>query len=452
MSSIGVAGYEMRRLLRDRAVVGLLLLLAALATYAAWNGSQWVGQRTGAIGLLAAEEQQMQARARSFVGKAPSVLPRVQPVLPPAPMTAVSIGQADAYPFTADVVALGDATALFKRLWADIGSPTARAAGRFDLAFVVVFLLPLILLAASYDLWSRERERGIAAMVMAQPIAVGGLIVVKALARGLVVLLPATAILVAVAAWAGARDPAGLLCLSLIVLSYGGFWLAVALVIGLRARRSTDAAVAAGAIWLSLVVMAPSLTLAGIDLLSPAPSELRFSTDVKAHMTQIAERQRLQRAVIRAPVRSPAPAIPDQLRQSYAELVAADRQLAPLLAEHRQARDARRRVMDRVRFLLPSVAAQDALDRLAGTDADRALAFQDQVALFRQQRRRLHQTYLERDAIQTLAEYDGLPRFVFRETDSVFGTGVLADLAALLAATGLLLVAARAMRSQATTP
>ncbi|WP_437880968.1 ABC transporter permease subunit [Pseudomonas sp. LRF_L74] len=452
MSSIAVAGYEMRRLLRDRALVGLLLLLVALGAYAAWNGTEWVGQRMTAIDLLATEEQKMLTRARTFVGKAPSVLPRVQPVLSPGAMAVVSIGQADTYPFTADVVALGDATLLFKRVWADIGSPTARAAGRFDLAFVIVFLLPLVVLAASYDLWSRERERGVAAMLLSQPVALGRLIVVKALARGLVVLLPSAMILTAAAAWAGARDPAGLACLALIVFTYGGFWLAVAVMIGLRARRSTEAAIAAGAVWLLLVVIAPSLVLAGIDLLAPPPSEIRFATNVKARMAQVTERQRLHHAVNPAPVRAPSPTIPDSMRASYADLVDADRQLAPMLADHKRARDARRQVMDNVRFLLPSVAVQDALDRLAGADADRALAFQEQVTVFWQQRRLLHQAYLERDAMQTLAEYDHLPRFAFHDTDSVLQTGVLADLAALIVAAGLLLIAAWIMRGQATQP
>lgn len=452
MSYIAVARYEIHRLLRDRSVAGLLLLLVALSAYAAWNGSEWVGQRMAAIGLLASEEQQMLARARTFVGQAPSVLPRVQPTLPPGAMAAVSSGQADAYPFTADVVALGDTTLLFKRVWVDISSPTARSAGRVDLAFVIVFLLPLIVLAVSYDLWSREREQGVAALVLSQPVSVGWLIAVKALARGLVVLLPSTVILTAAAACAGARDPMGLACLALVVLAYGGFWLALAVMIGLRARRSTEAAIAAGAVWLLLVVMAPSLTLAGIDLFAPPPSEMRFASDTKALMAQITERQRLHRAANPTPARTPAPTISDSMRDSYTDLVAADRQLASMLFEHKRSRDERRHLMDNVRFLLPSVAAQDALDRLAGTDADRALAFQDQVTTFWQQRRLLHQAYLERDAIQTLAEYDSLPRFAFQDSGAVFQPGLLADLAALIVAAGLILVAVWARRGQAARP
>ena len=99
MSSLSIAGHEIRRLLRDRALPVLLGLLVVLTAYAAWNGSAWVGQREAAISLINAEEQGAMHRSRGFVGKAPSVLPRIQPVLRPGPMAALSIGQAEAYPY-----------------------------------------------------------------------------------------------------------------------------------------------------------------------------------------------------------------------------------------------------------------------------------------------------------------------------------------------------------------
>ena len=451
MSSSAIAGYEVRRLLRDRALPALLILLLGLSAYAAWNGADWVHKREAAIGLIKEEEQEWLASSREFVVRSyPSVILRItQPVLPPAAMAPLSVGQADTYPFTADTFPLGDYTYLFRRVWADIGSPTVRAAGRFDLAFVVVFLLPLVILAATYDLWSRERERGVAAMVLSQPVAVGPLIAVKALARGLVVLLPSTAIILAVAAWAGARDPIGLTALALAVLAYGSFWLAVAVIISLVARRSTEAAIAAGAVWLLVVVMAPSLTLAAVDLAAPAPSEMRFATDLKARTTEITERQRLYREANPTPVRVPAPTIPDRLRDAYADLIALDSEIAPMIAAHQRAKHARRHVLDTVRFFLPSVAVQDALDRIAGSDADRALAFESQARAAQLELRLLFKGYLDRDALVTPTEYDNLPGFQFRESGGAFQAGVLEDLAALIAATLLILIAARALRGQA---
>ncbi|KOQ71295.1 ABC transporter permease subunit [Stenotrophomonas maltophilia] len=452
MSSLSVAGHEVRRLLRDRALPTLLMLLLALAAYAAWNGRAWVEQRNAAIGVIQLEEQHTHDRSRVFVGKAPSVLPRVQPVLPPAAMASVSIGQAEAYPYTADVVALGDRTQLFRNVWADIGNPAARAAGRFDLAFVIVFLLPLVILAASYDLWARERERGIAALVLSQPVAVGRLIAVKALARGAVVLLPAGVILVGAAAWSGAESLAGLGLLSLVILAYGGFWLAVAVLIGCFARRTTEAAIAAGGVWLLIVVMAPSLTLAAVNLAVPPPSQMQLATDVKARLAATARQQALHRRSASTTVRSSPPLIPDHVREAYADLLATDLDLAPLIESHERAQDARRRVLDNVRLLMPAVAVQDALDRIAGSDADRALAFQDQVHAFWQARRLLHKAYLDRDAPQTLAEYEALPRFRFVEPAGAGRRGLRADLAALLAATLILLIAAGSMRRRLAAP
>ena len=451
MSSFAIAAYEVRRLLRDRALPALLILLLGLGGYAAWNGADWVQKREAAIGVVKAQEQEGLAFGRGFV-ETQLVMPYSQAVLPPGSMAPVSIGQADTYPFNAEVFALGDHTMLFDRVWADIGSPTVRAAGRFDLAFVTVFLLPLVILATTYDLWSRERERGVAAMVLSQPVAVGPLIAGKALARGMVVLLPATAIILAVAALAGAREAIGLTALALAVLAYGGFWLAVAVIISIVARRSTEAAIAAGAVWLLVVVMAPTLSLGAVDLAAPAPSEMRFATDLKARMAEISERQRLYRAANPTPVRTPAPRIPDRERDSYADLVAFDSEIAPMIAAHRRAKDARRHLLDRVRFFLPSVAIQDALDRIAGSDADRALAFESQARAAQLELRLMYKGYLDRDALVTLAEYDNLPGFRFREPGGALQGGVLADLAALAVATLLILIVAWALRGQAAIP
>ena len=151
-------------------------------------------------------------------------------------------------------------------------------------------------------------------------------------------------------------------------------------------------------------------------------------------------------------MRSSAPRIPDEVRDKYAELIGPDRELAPMIAAHKRAQDARRELLDKVRFFLPSVAVQDALDRIAGADADRALAFQDQVFAFRQQLRLLYRGYLDRDRPQTLDEYDTLPRFQFHETGGAFQAGMLADLAALVVATLLILIAAWALRARAGAP
>lgn len=451
MSMFATGFYEVRRLLRDRALPALLILLLVLSAYAAWNGADWLRQRDATINLVKATELEELATMRAEFGAYPALTPYHYAVLPPGAMASLSIGQAEAYPFVADTSVFRDAQ-IFRRTSADIGSPTVRAAGRFDLAFVIVFLLPLIIVAATYDLWSRERERGVAAIVLAQPVAIGPLIAAKALARGVALVLPSTAIILVAAAFAGARDPGGLVTLALAVLVYGGFWLAVAVIISLFARRSTEAAIGAGAVWLIVVVMAPSLTLAAADLAAPPPSEMQFATALKQRDMQIAERQRLYREANPTPVRAPAPRIPDRWRERFADRVAADRELAPMIEAHERAKYKRRRLLDTVRFVLPSVAMQDALDRIAGSDADRALAFQRQAHTFRADQRRGTEERMRRDAPLTLAEFDRLRGFEFRESRGLFNAAMLADLMAIVIGTFIVLLAAWIRRGRAATP
>ena len=88
-------------------------------------------------------------------------------LLPPAPLSALAVGQGDVYPnyikVTArslDALVSGD----------QIEHPLAVSNGQFDAAFVVLFLYPLLIFAVSFDLTATERDRGTLRMVLAQPV------------------------------------------------------------------------------------------------------------------------------------------------------------------------------------------------------------------------------------------------------------------------------------------
>lgn len=445
-----VTRHELRRALRDRALPWLLVLFAALAAYGAWNGAQWAHKRAQTVQLIQDEippmlELRRKQLAEAKPGEWPfSATPQVAPfrlTLSPGTMAALSIGQAEAYPYAARMIPLENIT-MFDPFKLDVDNPAVRAAGRFDLAFVIVFALPLVLLAGTFDLWSRERERGVAAMVLSQPVAPLALLAGKALARAIVMLVPATAIVLAALITVGARQPLGLLATGLVVLAYGLFWIALATLINVFARRSTEAALAGGAAWLAIVVLAPALALAAANVASPAPSELRFSAAYTQQSRAIRTEQRLAREALGPEVIvDPAPKIPNRIRRFFTERTIEDLRLAPLIDAQLQARAERRRVLDALRLVLPSVATQDALDRIAGSDADRAVAFQDQSMAFMARAKTWLAHRLEYDLIMVSEDYDQLPRFVFAETPGgPFQPRMLIDLAVLFAFT-LILVA-----------
>ncbi|MEO0743609.1 MAG: ABC transporter permease subunit, partial [Bacteroidota bacterium] len=199
-----VARTEARLLWADRTALWASLVFLAATGYALASGLGMRADRNASVDALVAAdterwagwhaeadslEQAMQAEgvaldtyewgARSpytvgmFYGREVAV--------PPPPLSALAVGQADLYPaahriVAASTVSVGSSDALT--------SPLRLAAGAFDLAFVLLYLLPLLALALGYDLTASERERGTLRLVLAQPLSRRSLVAGKLLARG----------------------------------------------------------------------------------------------------------------------------------------------------------------------------------------------------------------------------------------------------------------------------
>ena len=75
------------------------------------------------------------------------------------------------------------ATTLDVTKYLELENPVSLMTGSLDIAFVVIFLLPIFILAMSYDLLSSEKERGTLAMILAHPISLRELLASKIIAR-----------------------------------------------------------------------------------------------------------------------------------------------------------------------------------------------------------------------------------------------------------------------------
>lgn len=452
---------EIRRLLRDRATWALLIVFAGLAAYATHAGARWAAGRTDAVAHVVAEaDETMAVRRQSYVdlvakGEKPNfgliyatALP-FRAGLPTAPLAALSAGQAEGYPAAAAISPFVDPWGIFARNTTGLESPAVLAAGRLDLAFVIVVLLPLLLIAGIYDLWAADVESGRGRIQLAQPVQPATLILGRAAIRGGVLLLATTAIATLVLAMvSGGADRAGLVAFAVTVLAYGSFWIALVALINLFVRSATTAALACGTAWLAIVVLVPAGLAAATDLAAPAPSIRAYTNAVRAAGLEVrAAHADASRAAATA---ESGRAYPASLWHSRREIGVRDARLAPLHQEHAAAWARRRAVGDALRLASPAVLAQDAFDRIAGTDATRAVAFQMQARAFAGDVRRLAFAWMDADRLLTLADYDrGLPRFRFAEPARA--TALILDVAALvLFSAALLALAAIRLRRGAT--
>lgn len=437
-----VLKHEWRRVRRDRALPWLVLLFTAISGYAAWNGGAWAEERRAALAIIAEQSQKYRDEVLSSPQRLdPSQRTDVRllattlwhhPALPLTPLAPLSIGQAEGYPYDAKFHVLTPAHRMFDALGTSLANPLVRAL-QFDLAFVLVFLLPLFLLAGIYDVWAQERDQGTASLLLSQPVRLDTLLAAKALARGATLLLCFTLVsmltLVVAAPGSGAAV-GGLLGAAVVIVLYGAFWILLALAVNVFARRSTEAAIACGAGWLAIVVLVPALLSAGLDLARPAPSHPDYVNTLRMTELDLKKQRRAE------PVRTEGTASGqpgDGREELFAELRKTEAAYGKVMAQFNDRRADRSDLATALRFWSPAVLAQDAFDRLAGTDADRALAFQHQALAFLEGLRDFVAPYFTGRQAEAANSAHEVPQFAFREPGGAMRVAVLADVAALLA-------------------
>lgn len=368
-------------------------------------------------------------------------------VLPPAPLAALAVGQSDVAPYHLFVSAKSLASTLIKAA-EEIGNPQAYVTGRFDTAFALVVVLPLALLALLFDLVSGERERGTLAMVLAQPIGPGAWVWAKAVLRWALVVSATWIALLAGLFFVGAdlRSAATGLFVALAAIAlYAAVWTALAVWVAGRGWGSATNALALAAIWVAAIVIVPGVIAAATRAISPVPSRAALVEAERDAETRLSDRgPELLLAYYDAnPGTRPAGFDPTARDFLFYTAVqgALQETLEPLLAEYDRALAAQERLARAASVLTPAALLQDALVVVAGTDAARHARFMDQVRIFHQTHRAFFIPRAYAKQPLTVADYDEMPRFVFRESPasvtlirSAWPLGALFALFLLLAA------------------
>ncbi len=197
-------------------------------------------------------------------------------VIEPAPGQALAVGMSDLQPEAYAMLFGGGAA----RGSSDYDNPARLALGAFDLAFVIVYLLPLFVIALTYNLLSAEREQGTLALLLSQPVQGRRIFVSKMLARFVVLSLMATLLFVPSAIWAGIGT--GITAQATVAtLLYGFFWFLLALAVNMLQQNSAFNALACIGAWLLLVVVMPALVNMLAEKVHPVPSRAGYENAMR---------------------------------------------------------------------------------------------------------------------------------------------------------------------------
>jgi ABC-2 type transport system permease protein len=457
--------HELRTLARERTLWVALGVFAALLAYGVANGVRWSERTSDSLEAVryADETRYGQLRIRlarieegpeqpgeifrdpTQPGTVGRSLGERSAILPLSPLAATAVGQSDILP---SVVPVTTRTRFGLPGREAIANPLHLLTGRLDLAFVILFLLPLLVLALSYDMLSREREGGTLGLLLSQPIRLGTVLAAKVAARGLAVLgivIPLTLGALALGGvdlTSAASLPRVLLWVG-VVIAYTGFWLALAALANLLGRNSAQQAVGLAAVWLLLAVIVPSAITFGGRLLHPVPprAEMIGAEREAARIAQSQGNSLLARNYEDHPELAPlaAGSLDDFMSTAYAVQEEIDELMEPVRREYDERIAGQQRLAERFRFLSPVLLAQGALDDIAGTGDRRHAGFQAQVEAFRLAFHDYFRPLIYQQHRFTSKDVAGIPQWSYQdESEGRLGGRVGVALLGILAPTLLL--------------
>ncbi|GAA4358863.1 DUF3526 domain-containing protein [Hymenobacter saemangeumensis] len=336
-------------------------------------------------------------------------------VNPPDPWAALSLGLRDVNPYYMKLRLLG----LHNQLYAtDNTNPLKVLSGNFDLAFVLVYLFPLLIIALCFNLLSAEREEGILTLLLAQPVGAGVVVGAKlafrvGLVLGLAALLSAVGML-----WARV-PPDGRVTVWLgLTALYCLFWFGVALVVTALQRTSAFNAVTLLGVWLLLVVLVPSLLNLWVAAARPVPQGIELTIKQREEIHAGWDRpkqQTMQRFFALHPEWRDTSTIRERFawRWYYAFQHLGDVAVAPQAAAYAQGLQQRYQLVEQLNLLSPAISVQSSLNALAATDLPTHLKFQRSAVAYHDTLRAFYYPYLFRKAAFHHADYAKEPMHRF---------------------------------------
>jgi len=289
---------EIKNLLRERLLwllVGITVCFTALASY---NGYQWVVTQNEVISSAQKEQQQAVITAQQGVADRQALN---QPInwwddkydlrgqafylmvnyatKPPLPSAAMAVGQSDIQPYFFRMLVTSKQDFINQY---EFVHPLALLIGKFDLAFFIIYVLPLLLISIGFNALAQEKESGQLRLLMLQGLSPMRLLFNQLVIRSSIIILPL--LLISISALLLFSEGIDLLSISLfvaLVLAYAAFWLALsALVISYGNTSAYNAAVLV-IFWLSLVIIIPAVLNTAIVTANTAPSRIQYVDNLR---------------------------------------------------------------------------------------------------------------------------------------------------------------------------
>ncbi|WP_256011667.1 ABC transporter permease [Desertivirga xinjiangensis] len=386
---------------REKSLLLFTLLLLAAGFYGIYSGHAEISrQRTKLAGL----EQLYQDNISEMNAKYPdgadagdigyyhSAFARNLP----DSWAALSIGQRDANPYYIKLRLLAVQNQLYN---SENTNPDKLASGTFDLAFVLVYILPLFIVAICFNIYSAEKERGTLGSILSQPVSLSALLFAKFLFRFLLILtLVIFLSLVGISVNTATADSRLWLWIGGTVL-YSLFWLGVCYVIVVLKKNSAFNAVSLLGLWLLFTVIMPVTFNVIIQIRQPLSEGLQLTLKQREEVHAGWDRpkeQTMQRFFTYYPKYRNTPEIGARFEWKwyYAFQELGDRSVDSLYKVYSHKLKSRSHLTSELSKLSPPATFQLFLNALCGTDIRAQLDFMESAVQYHNKLKAFYYPYL----------------------------------------------------------
>jgi len=434
--------YEWKTLIRDRWVQSLGVLLFGLCLFASYNGKGKVEKRkqdiNDAMATVKDGDEAMLLLIDSIQAGLPVDVPSwrqpVQPTavgnyhprvvaFPPAPMALVATGQSDLFTHYVKPTLRGEAMLLN---FTELSSPVQLLFGSFDLSFVLIYLLPLIVIAFTYNILSVERERGSLRLLATQPMKLVHWVLQKSTLRFalLSLILGGCLSLSLMMNGVSIIEQWNQGFSQLLGLSFGYllFWFALAFLVNLLGRTSAVNAISLLGVWIGLVLLVPAVLNQLANTIYPVPSRAQMINDMRV-LKAVADKQQDQilaeylrnhPELVSVEAGTEATAYGWWQRYFAAQDVVKER-MQPLLEKYDGQLKRQQQWVHQLRVLSPAILMQDGLQKISGTASWYYRDYRQQVISFAEQWREFFLPLIFKDEKVDAEILTQLPEFQYEK-------------------------------------
>ena len=420
--------YEWLNFRADKGLLLLTLLALFAGLYGIYYGTSEIKQQRQNIATLhqltAHDVEAMQVK---FPGEADAgdigYYHATFAVNHPNSWASLSLGQRDVNPYYIKLRLLNLQSQLYD---SDNINPLKVLTGNFDLAFVLVFIFPLLIIGLSFNVLSAEKDQGTLPLLLSQPIGLPLIVGAKLSFRALVVLGLAILLSIIAMVWGQVTPDSRVLLWLGVVILYCSFWFGVVFLVAALQKNSAFNAVTLLGVWLLLTIIIPALLNVYISIKQPATEALALTIkqrEVVHGGWDQPKKETMEKFFALYPQWRDTTEIKERFvwRWYYAFHHLGDVAVQDLAKAYRTSLQERQQLVQTLNVLTAPVNVQGIFNALGGSDLPAHLSFLQSATNYHDALREFYYPFLFSQVTFTHADYAKEPRHSFTSSPD-FGT------------------------------